>query len=1149
MPTDGKILQRLRENDPTLVELDLSQQRITDKDVAELCEALIGNQTLRVLNLAKNKIGDKGAGAIATMLEQNWFLRELDLSENSIKKFGAYKLREAFDLNITLQSLKLEGNPIKGKLKVVEPMCTSIFSDARCFFRDIFFGLSRNKDPQRVKAYAQKELLWQAIYKNNLAVVDRCIRDFVEDINAVIDEEHGGRPLGFAAMFADISIINRLLQEPDIDLNIEGAERDTPLISAMRGKNIAVFKRFLDHPGLNVNLPHADYGTRPIQMAIYYGRYNIVEILLDAPGIDLFAMDDAGRTVIHYAACSGDNRFFDLLITRKPELKSIIFAEDFALKEGIYGGRVNRQIERKIQAIKQAEITDDSSLVDRGSKRPRRACASPGLFATASNFPLRVLALLDKRVVVCEVREFFDGAEVRTANTTENSIKVLSLVRFLEHFPDVLEIARSSYLLRIICKLWNDKVSDNALEIAPFTPTEIYQEIFNQIICNDFRVYGAAFEQQIINSLGYLAFSNYNVQKHEFQFEDVKAAWRKSGASIRFSAFLMVLLNTNILQKVSDVTVQEEALYKFSHKRLQEYFAALYWINLFFNKTHVLNPLARKFLERHRLSPSYEQFWGIVSGILSERDAAFLNEFFTLMFSADCYPPDLTEWYGNLLLIRCLTECRVSAKLANGTELLAKVSKWINDCSPNVDCHEIEILNEYRERNIFLQHTAATEALLPYHFREETKTLLKVLEHYGDIVSSTPASINKFLNMFDVQEETVTGGWDEIVLLTTVLRRLTGLHYGNPAVRAKLLELAVKQTAPLATRHRMNAGVNVLAELKRGAQNALLELYSDDDEVKSAVVASCLGTTSRGEAFLYPWRHANLHLDNFTKQEILRKFLFDESFYRHLLYCTDHDPLSLLKWTDWETPEIKRQLFELYEAEKTLLGRYDLTVILMLNMQAASSSMAAVRFLASINNKSCSNKLRACTIFSFAMAKKSHPGLYEILLNIFKDDAEDNEVRREAGATLLGVYGNDVEVRRMIFNAVQNPRESPQLKRALISDFSQVDWTEHLQDDLGSDFFRYRSTPLRSLLEMYVNNVALAIHLVPAIVSRSHYKHVPIFVCDGKVCCYERNKQITFIIPRKADEEKIVQTFDQVSKAQLGLTCEHQSTVRLKSGI
>jgi hypothetical protein len=376
MPIDEEILQRLRENDSTLIELNLSEQGIIDQDVAELCQALITNKTLRVLNLAKNKISNRGAGVIATMLEKNWFLQELDLSQNSIKNLGAYKFREVFVFNITLQSLKLEQNPIGGGLKIVEPNGVFGFPDATCLIHCIDRYLNRNQDPQKVRAYAKQELLWQAIYKNNLVLVDRCIRDFVEDINAVIDEEHGGRPLDFSAMFAGMPIINRLLQEPDIDLNIEGAERDTPLISAMRGNKIEVVKKFLGHPGLNVNLPYAHYGTRPIQMAIYYGRYDIVEILLDAPGIDLFAVDDADRTVIHYAACSDDSRFFDLLITRKPELKSIIFAKDFALKEGVYGGRVNPKVTQKIQAIKQVKISNDSSLFDEGRKRPRRSCSS-----------------------------------------------------------------------------------------------------------------------------------------------------------------------------------------------------------------------------------------------------------------------------------------------------------------------------------------------------------------------------------------------------------------------------------------------------------------------------------------------------------------------------------------------------------------------------------------------------------------------------------------------------------------------------------------------------------------------------------------------------------------------------------------------------
>jgi hypothetical protein len=102
MPISSEILTKLRDNDPTLVHLDLTSSAapvITHADILALCDALSVNTYLKSLNASGNELEDHDV----TKLAQLTSLCSLDVSENKIGPL----FMEAIASNTTLKKLSL----------------------------------------------------------------------------------------------------------------------------------------------------------------------------------------------------------------------------------------------------------------------------------------------------------------------------------------------------------------------------------------------------------------------------------------------------------------------------------------------------------------------------------------------------------------------------------------------------------------------------------------------------------------------------------------------------------------------------------------------------------------------------------------------------------------------------------------------------------------------------------------------------------------------------------------------------------------------------------------------------------------------------------------------------------------------------------
>jgi ankyrin repeat protein len=107
-----EIAERLKENDPSLTQADLSKSGITATGAKDLVEVLQHNTSLTQLNLAINGIRDIGAKDLAQILKHNMSLAQLDLSDNRISDVGAKHLATVLQYNISLKQLNLSNNNI-----------------------------------------------------------------------------------------------------------------------------------------------------------------------------------------------------------------------------------------------------------------------------------------------------------------------------------------------------------------------------------------------------------------------------------------------------------------------------------------------------------------------------------------------------------------------------------------------------------------------------------------------------------------------------------------------------------------------------------------------------------------------------------------------------------------------------------------------------------------------------------------------------------------------------------------------------------------------------------------------------------------------------------------------------------------------------
>ena len=109
---DIQIMAKVLFNNKTVVELKLSQNKISDDCALCISECIKNNKTLTKLDLSMNKISDLGLKRIVPALYVNQSLQKFDVSHNNISDDGAAAISEYLENNDTLQELSMSYNKI-----------------------------------------------------------------------------------------------------------------------------------------------------------------------------------------------------------------------------------------------------------------------------------------------------------------------------------------------------------------------------------------------------------------------------------------------------------------------------------------------------------------------------------------------------------------------------------------------------------------------------------------------------------------------------------------------------------------------------------------------------------------------------------------------------------------------------------------------------------------------------------------------------------------------------------------------------------------------------------------------------------------------------------------------------------------------------
>ena len=111
--TFEETLQKIRDNDPDVLEVSFYNQNISDQGCIDFVTAMINNTVVNSVSLGSNNITDIGAEHLANMLRTNSTLESLYLHENNIQD-STLALHSAFNDNTSLKKLYLHGNKVRG---------------------------------------------------------------------------------------------------------------------------------------------------------------------------------------------------------------------------------------------------------------------------------------------------------------------------------------------------------------------------------------------------------------------------------------------------------------------------------------------------------------------------------------------------------------------------------------------------------------------------------------------------------------------------------------------------------------------------------------------------------------------------------------------------------------------------------------------------------------------------------------------------------------------------------------------------------------------------------------------------------------------------------------------------------------------------
>ena len=115
-------------------------------------------------------------------------------------------------------------------------------------------------------------------------------------ININIQNYENETALHLACFTEKTDVVELLLQHPDIDVNVKNYKNETALYFACDNGNIDIVELLLENPSIDVNVQSRNWGFTALHEASRKCYPEIVEALLQHPNIDKTIVDDNGLT-------------------------------------------------------------------------------------------------------------------------------------------------------------------------------------------------------------------------------------------------------------------------------------------------------------------------------------------------------------------------------------------------------------------------------------------------------------------------------------------------------------------------------------------------------------------------------------------------------------------------------------------------------------------------------------------------------------------------------------------------------------------------------------------------------------------------------------------------------------------------------------
>ena len=142
--------------------------------------------------------------------------------------------------------------------------------------------------------------LSEACKVGSLEEVEEILGDEEVDINGV---DRCDTPLASAVNNGHINIVRRLLEVPEMKLDIDDCRGNTALHYACDDNRVSIIRLLCQDSRCSPDIVNKKnrLGWTPLMVAVHGGHLDIVRILLEHPGIKLNITRNPGETALHYA--------------------------------------------------------------------------------------------------------------------------------------------------------------------------------------------------------------------------------------------------------------------------------------------------------------------------------------------------------------------------------------------------------------------------------------------------------------------------------------------------------------------------------------------------------------------------------------------------------------------------------------------------------------------------------------------------------------------------------------------------------------------------------------------------------------------------------------------------------------------------------